>query len=325
LRRFSLNFACFLGGLGVTSAALYALVPHDRPTLDQALAKRKECGVLIVGPSYIELGIKEESFEREAARVGLGRKPCKYAMGAFQGYEVRHGLELLLEQRWPKLKEVLIDLTLGDNPEILPGNEYTARVVDWHTWSSVPWLLDYYRTRSRQAFWTRMHRLGVHAQHVAMNYLGVGRAIAPVGSIRLLERRTHAGTPDRKEEPAHVPPYRGRAYEALRDSLVAKKAQQRRRKDEGDPTWASELQALVLSKRKRTPVFLISPVLYARMPPRGTSEGQFTVLDFEDPQRFPELYVEKVRGRTNHLTEDDGAELYSQALARELARVRHER
>jgi hypothetical protein len=48
------------------------------------------------------------------------------------------------------------------------------------------------------------------------------------------------------------------------------------------------------------------------------------VLDFNDPERFPELYVAEARGNTSHLR-GIGKTRYSEELARQIRRVERRR
>src|SRR5687767_6876118 len=174
----------YLLGLVLASVLLGALVAHDRPELEQALAERSTCQVLVVGPSYINTGFVEGRFDEEAQRLGLGLKSCKYAEAGLTGYEVRHALELLLRERWPKLEYVLIDITLGDRVRFPAGNWYKPRVVDWHTLPVLAWVHKRYE-RLPKAERPPAYTLAIHAAHVLLNYLGVGRGITALRNIRL--------------------------------------------------------------------------------------------------------------------------------------------
>ena len=69
------------------------------------------------------------------------------------------------------------------------------------------------------------------------------------------------------------------------------------------------------------PIFVESPVLYAKKPFRPDSKDPLIVLDYEDPERYPELYTKDVRGRTSHI-QGEGIRLYSSQLARSLLELR---
>jgi hypothetical protein len=315
------NLACFLGALVLTSAALYAVVPHERPVLDEVLAKSGSCQVLVVGPSYVQMGIHEAEFDAESRRIGLDLKSCVFAQGALQGYEVRHSLELLLSHEWPKLEHLIIDITLGESVRFDQGNWFKPRFVDWHTWESVPWLLSYYE-RQRGSLTRYAPQLLKHVQHLLMNYLGIGRG------LRVLQRTPELVT--EADDPAlDAPAVRERSgkrneneiddYPGLLRRLTREKRALRKARETAPDVWPQQLRALVRRYQRKDPIFLISPILASRALPRGavSSKRRLVVLDFQDPARYPELYTEDVRGRTHHL-KGEGPTHYSRLLAREL-------
>jgi hypothetical protein len=315
------GISLYVLGLVGASALLGVLVPRHRPVLERALAQRSTCQVLVVGPSYIDSGFAEASFDQEAKRIGLGLKACKYAEVGLAGYEVKHVLELLLRERWPKLEYLLIDITVGDRIRFRPENWYQPRVIDWHTWPVMPWVQRKYERlpKSRRP---PPYTLLVHAAHVLVNYLGVGRGIAALKGVRL---------PDAEEERASVPKRRRSresehvGYSAMLRSKTAEKARVRRLGQASSSAWARELRELVTS-HGHTPLFLVSPVLDTVLPLRGASEtgNKLVVFDFQDPARYPEVYVAKARGRTSHLN-PHGATIYSRLIAQRLLEYRKSR
>jgi hypothetical protein len=324
---FAKNLGLFLLGLLATAAVLYRLVPHDRPALAPVLAERERCQVLIVGPSYVNVGIDIATFDAESARIGLGLRGCKYAQSALQGYELRHVLDLLLEKRWPKLKYVVVDTTLG--PGMGLGfereNWFKPRVVDWHTFRAMPWVLEH-PDRKAATFWPRVELLWGHVQHVALNYLGVGRGIAPLSRVHVLAPPSEESSGPVASGLAHVV-HREKGhpgYARTLSKLIAQKARQRERHEEVSGAWPEELRALVRSHGyDQSVVFLVSPVLSAKRDTKGANTGPdpLVVLDFDDPARYPELYTEDVRGETSHL-KGEGPTIYSELLARALLELR---
>jgi hypothetical protein len=318
------NFLIFLGALLLTSALLYAVVPHERPVLEKTLERKDTCQVLIAGPSYVEMGILPSAFDAESRRIGLNLESCIYARGGLGGYELKHGLDLLLSERWPKLEHVIIDITLGDRIAFEEGNWFKPRLVDWHVWGSLPWLLDYY-DRQRGSLLPHLPMLNRHVQHLLMNYLGIGRALP------LLEAISHSREPRKRlpngspvtdpAEPVNV--LEVDDYPELLSRLTREKAANRQAGETAQDGWPRELRALVRSHLRRDPIFLIAPVLSSKLPPRGAVRGKrrLHVLDFQDPARYPELYTPDVRGRTSHLR-GKGPELYSQLLVQALHELR---
>lgn len=302
-------------GLLVTAALLYAVMPHEREVLEEVLARHDECQVLIIGPSYVGEGISEEAFERESKKFGPALRVCKYAPGGLRGYELRHVLDVFLDKPWPKLKVLVIDISLGSSIDFDPANWFNPRLVDWHTFDSVPWLWHYYTHRRRASLWREAPELLGHFEHLLANYLGIGRGTYLASKLRILSHR------DPPDEPRVRNAFRrhrakGAAYEKLRRRLIREKARARARHKTMHLEWPRELLQLARAHGQRRVVFIVSPIL-ARKPPPARGRGEPVVLDFEDPARYPELYTEDVRGTTSHLN-SRGAPIYSALLARAL-------
>jgi hypothetical protein len=82
--------------------------------------------------------------------------------------------------------------------------------------------------------------------------------------------------------------------------------------------WARELSALAKSHGQTGVIFLFSPILEPIPPLEGGPKGaELVVFDFQDPTRYPALYVERARAHTSHLN-GYGATIYSQLLAQRL-------
>ena len=319
--RFVRSLLAFLLGLAGMAALLLRVLPGDQGAYAEPVARAHECQILFVGPSYLQVGLNVDLFQEETRRLGRELRACKFTRSALRSWELRHDLENLLAYRWPKLERVAIDISLRpDDVGFDKANWFNPRLVFWHTWASLPWLTAHYRRAPFGYSWPAVTReLWPHAEHVAVNYLGVGRAASAFGEARVLDRLRGetAG-----EEPREVNRLRKKAkvkvkegeYPRFLAGLVRRKA---RLRDPGDDSWARELEAVV-RKRGFEPVFLYSPVLDAMAPPRlhRARKSELVFLDFDDPARYPELYVDGVRGSTSHLNRT-GSIAYSRALARE--------
>jgi hypothetical protein len=316
------GFATFLLGLALSSAVLYVVVPRDRPGLDAVLAKRSTCQVLIIGPSYINSGIREQTFDEEARRIGLNLTSCKYADNGLRGFELKHVLELLLSERWPKLEHVLIDITLSEMPKLRKENWYKPRVVDWHTFDGLLWIFRYY-ARQPGSLSAQWRTLAAHTEHVLLNYFGVGRGIAALKRVRL---PAFDGEEDDAPQRPRRPNARGPNYEQKLRRATAEKARVRAAGRTMPNYWPLELSRFLRSLGQKQVIFLVSPVLDTIPPVYGASErpGRLVVFDFEDPARYPEVYEEAMRSHTSHLS-GRGATVYSKLLAQRLLDYRKSR
>jgi hypothetical protein len=303
----------FLLGLIVTALLAYRLLPRDDHVLDEVVARASRCDVLFVGPSYLEVGLLPERFEAETQALERPLRACKFTKSALKGYELKHDLAQLMEQRWPALKYVAVDVTLLPSVSFERQNWFNPRMVHWHTWDALG------------AFG--------HLQHVAMNYLSIGRAGSLLSHARWLERATG-------RDQGYVPPRdvdrlptlsnqaRQEWTEERQDQagrqLAQDKARERARRHFDDDAWPRELEPIIRA-RGFQPIFLYSPIYRNRMPPRPNRAGKkpLVFLDFDDPDRYTELYAPEARGRTSHLSQE-GAVRYSRILAREFVKLASE-
>jgi hypothetical protein len=325
---------CLLGfvlGLLATAALFYRFVQPSDPAFEAAFAEASRCNVLFVGPSYLEVGLKTEVFDAETRALGHPLRSCMFTRSALRSYELKHDLEQLMNHRWPALRQVAVDMTL------FPGgvgferqNWFNPRTVHWHTWDGLTWLYRHYRA-GKKSWRERAPELVGHLQHVAMNYLGIGRGGVILTRARKVERLLGWETGQEKpREVNRLPRFRKKVKlsdeeaEAATRRLAQEKASARARRPSDDDSWARELEPVIRARRFE-PVFLYSPVYVNRMPPRLTRTGKkpLVFLDFDDPDRYPELYEPDSRGRTAHLS-DEGAEHYSRILAKELVRLASE-
>lgn len=328
--RFLRCFLSFLAGLLAVAAVLYPLVPgDDRTAFDEAFRFAPQCELLFVGPSYIKFGLVPEAFEEEIKRLGHPQRICKYAREALRGYEVRHDLELLMKHPFPRLKAVVIDVTLS--PKDLgfrSENWFNQRLVRWHTWRALPWLHRHYQ-ESDDSWQKNAPQILAHVEHLALNYLGIGRGGTFLTQARALDSLFAARRRGPKkgasrpafERPRSKTAANVREYEKVREELASEKSGKQKRSRFGDDRWPRELEAIV-REAGHEPIFLYSPVLAHKPVPRLERRGErpLVFLDFEDPNQFPELFEYAVRARGSHLTVR-GSVLFSRRLAREIARL----
>jgi hypothetical protein len=321
LVRFGKNVAYVAIGFLLFELVRRALVPPVPGPIERelasVLAQRSSCTVLAVGPSYVKSQIVPDAFNREAERIGLRERICKYGASSLRGYELRTVLERLLEHEWPRLKLVLIDITLGDGIDFEPENWLNPRLVEWHTLESMPWLLAYYDEREPLPLGDKLPRLVSHAKHLLAHYAEVGKGVEMLGSVDLLERFRPKSEPAAQSEAERAERRpRGARYERQVRNLIERRG--KRGRNNVDSGWALELRSLVRAHDKEA-YFLVAPVLYTARIPRRARRGKdrLVVFDFNDPERYPELYEERVRGNTSHLSRA-GSIRYTELLAREL-------
>jgi hypothetical protein len=325
--RFAKNLAYFALGFLTFELLRRTLVPPVPGPIEKQLApllaERNDCSILALGPSYVDRQILPEVFNHEAERIRLRERICTYGASGLRGYELRRVLERLLAHDWPRLKLVVIDITLGNSIDFDPENWMKPRVVEWHTLEAVPWLMSYYDERRPLPLGDALPRLLAHAKHLSAHYAEVGHGLELVASVNLVERLRPKSVLEPKRGSHQTGKRHGRSYRRHVKGMIERR--RKRGPRTGDSGWALELRELVRARDKEA-YFLIAPVLYSPAVPRRALRGKdrLVVFDFNDPRRYPELYEPNVRGNTSHLNKT-GSVRYSELFARELKKLRRRR
>jgi len=310
--RFALRLLWMAGGLVLGASLLYALMPVERRERDrdELLRHKDDCQVLLIGPSYVNR-LVPAAFDDEAQRIGFSKRMCNLGRVNLRGYELAHELEIVLGHDFPKLELVAIDITLKESLAFDPENWFKPRVIGWHTLGAIPWLARYYSSTSRPL--EPLTALS-HAGHVAAHYTSLGRAGELFGegaeSVRPDPRRR--ARPDEPEDEPRPPASHAEKIERL----VARKHEIRERRQTLPSRWGEDLRT-VTRRHGVDAFFFYSPVWHGVRPPRPPKKDGLVFLDFNDPERYPELYTPDVRGSTDHLNPAGGA-IQSRLLAREL-------
>jgi hypothetical protein len=341
--RFARNLLIAAAGLCAGALALRSLGPATTLfTLERArvAADREHCQVMFVGPSYVAAQIEPAEFDAEAKRLGRRVRSCKFGGTGMRGPELHVHLEELLALGWPRLELVVIDVTLGPTPRLDKGNWFQPRTIQWHTLASVRWMAGFY---ARQADPVERSVIAAHLKHVGANYLNLGNGLEKASLLAITQRaRAAFGLPSELPVLKAVSDYERHQRKRIRakksqakaylkanspekharrvKQLIKEKKRVRAENQLADGEFPRVLRELVRA-HGHDAVFIHAPVwraLPARAKQRSGSEP-ITLLDFNDPVGFAELYEPRNRGRNHHLSWY-GALAYSRALARELAR-----
>lgn len=343
-------FRAFAGNAGWAlvgvAAALFALSAlPELPTRINVERRRAaefsgRCQVLFVGPSYVKAQVLPDVFDAEAKRIGLPLRSCKFGATGLRSYELVREMSVLLERAWPALELVVFDVTLGARPDFEPQNWFKPRMIQWHTFGSLPFLYRRYRELDL-SLEKQLSAARLHGAHVASRYLHLGEGLLwveeaePIERMRAaLEGRVPRVDSERKRLEATWQRYAKRTLTSKR--YVVTRTQRRKhfervaalsKAKRESPRYQRDLYPRELRVRARThgleAYFLVAPLYRAAYGP-ATRKGDadpLVVMDFCDPERFPEVYAPETRARTNHLNRE-GATHYSKLLAREILRVR---
>lgn len=275
---------------------------------------RADCEVLFFGPSYVQSQVYPEVVDSAAAESGRPVKSCKFARTHLKGFEMKRELEIILGQPWAKLRLVVFDVTLGPDVWFKPENRFKPRVVRWHTLEFLPWFVAHLDGQGDRGV-SLPERFNEHLRHVIANTLLVGQGaehLAAMGKpdARALSSRT---SKNMKKQKVNM-----KKLARLNKKRLARLA---RRKEMGAPRieWILELRSLVRSHGVEGDA-LIAPVWGGQWYPRKNFPAQDPPVlhAFNDPKKYPSLYVVGAHKEDEHLTYEGSVE-YSKVLGREIA------
>jgi len=308
--RFALRVLLIALGLTFGAAALYLILPAARreQDRDELLRQKDVCQVLFIGPSYVNR-LVPAAFDDEAKHLGFSKRACKLGRVNLRGYDLKRELEVVLDHGFPKLELVAIDITLKESLGFDAENWLKPRVIAWHTFGAIPWLARYYSAGNRKL---ELRTALAHAAHVAAHYTSLGRA------RELLSDGPEPVKPDPTQRARPTKPNRPKTHDDKVARLVEGKRAVREKRQTVPSRWGEELRAV--ARRHGVDAFVFySPVWGAVRPPATSRKERdpLVFIDFNDAERYPELYTPDVRGSTDHLN-PAGATIQSRLLAREI-------
>jgi hypothetical protein len=258
--------------------------------------------------------------DEESRRRGNPIRSCKVARTAMKGYEIKRELDILLDKPWPKLKLVMIDITLGSDNRFNVKNDYTPRVLRWHTWEFLPWYLEHLdgeRIKNQNPIRAYSSRLLRHFKHFAVNQLLVGRGaehLATLSEAPPKERWVYK-PPTSEEKIRKRRRTNDKRVRELRKQIQV--PSQRDAKLRGE--WFLELRDLTRSHGVEAdalfaPVWRYHPLSKNVFPKNDPP----VVHDYADPEKYPILYKFGAHTGSEHLSHS-GSHDYSTLLGRDLA------
>ena len=294
--------------------------PPDDPWYAAADALRPDCEVMFIGPSYVNSQVFPDVVDAEAREHNVEFKSCKLSRTAMKGYEIKRELSLVLSKSWPKLKLVVIDVTLGADNRFSEKNDYTSRILRWHTWDFGPWYLNHIwgeRFKGNPKF-DLVRRLVRHSSHLVVNQLHVGHGAERLAALHDVPERVPWGykPPTTKKEKQK----RKRLNKKRVRTLLERRELPQEPGEQADRgRWFRELRDEVRLHHVEADA-LIAPVWRSNY----VSPGFFPEADppvvhaFNDPATYPRLYRHDAHTGSEHLS-PLGSHQYSLLLGQALA------
>jgi hypothetical protein len=301
---------------------------------------------LFIGTSRINYQVIPAEFDQLTKAAGVPTESFNAAVAAMRPPEDAYFLDQLLAARPQRLRWVFVELG-WIRASISDDQIGTVRAQYWHDWprlwliwQSVTQLKPSEKKRTPKRVWREVREpLAEFPQH-AMLFL---REMTNLGRGDILTRQLLYPPIDwRPTLPNYLGPdlagwvetSRGEAMTPENQAMFEKERADRlaepAKPDFGDPVSQRALDEMIakIERSGATPVIVIPPITskktFAVTPERAR---RTMVLDFNDLQRYPELYENKHRIDTHHLN-TAGAKVFTRLLAErfiEEAKARGER
>jgi hypothetical protein len=311
--------AGFTGMAAVLHLALPPHVPEVTPKLDYLKAHLGDFDTLFIGSSRIYHGVSPRVFDTVTAAGGKPTRSFNVAINGMLPPESLHMLGTILAMRPPRLRTIFLEVASEEpNPDT---NNLTIRDVYAQDWGSLSYgwkrALRDAQTGPQTDRWTRAwDDLSASTVTFAQNEFNIGRVDLTADLVKI---------PDRMGAVMLGPDKDG--YLPVRHPLAP----------ESRVTLERNLEAIRTGKVPERPPDRLNMESYARVRDLLAAHGVELVLvvapltlkdyhawvdappgprlmKFDDPDRYPELYVPEHRLDSDHLN-DNGAQVFSKELA----------
>lgn len=327
--------ACaFLIGLVLAAYGMRQVADVHAPRGDnklRALARgAAKHDTVVIGSSVIGVGFRKQVFDRRMTARGFPSDAFAIGIGGMFGAELDFYLHEVLQMDLPKLRWLVLDVTLKQHPHLDKENYYTRRVIDWHNPSQYA-IVQGQIMESARPLQARLEALSPHVEHLLLNVLNVGNGVRVVESMtkrvkhgkrvsaakarnRAKSAKRHGALRDRKA--ARYAENRRAHFKAVRKS-IALREKGVLRSNELAVTWRD-----LARERGVNVAFLVGPATsYAGFEREVPGGERLALIDLNDPRKHRKLFTVASHYDRIHLTRP-GSRLFSAAMASRLAKMR---
>jgi hypothetical protein len=291
-----------------------------------------EIDTVFLGSSRVYTHLSPAIFDKATGGAGVSTHSFNLGATGLGPPEADFVFRQLMERRSPKLKRIIVEL-LPVIPRVVPGFVGTDRSVYWHdlpaTWMAIRaaacWIPKRATTVAPLA-----QRAGFAWDHVSL----FTRNMSNLGAADLwVQKRSHPEADSLKLKEELGPD--GDGYVPLKVTLHGEEAQKYTAKfaqfceaqvsEQGEPSLVRhEADQLLIQnwadaakKAGVELIFYVAPNVDRATPPELTKivrEQGITVWDYDDPKRYPELFLAENRADVPHLNQK-GSELLTRYMA----------
>jgi hypothetical protein len=327
-----LNILCTVLGFVVVAMAATAFTPPRYvTTVTEKLGRYTEAGndydILAIGSSRTYRQIIPQIFDATAKAAGKQARLFNLGVDGMRPPEDTYLLEKALALRKKPLKLVLVECN-SLRFEVRPEDENTVRAIHWHDGKRLATMarLAFTADDKKRGFRDRVKRFGEtfpkfweHVGYWFQNVTAFGRAneILTASLFDTKQIRNAIGPDGFKDSPKRD----GLSPDELRrfEKDVSEMRKTPPRFEKGDRVSQAELaeKRRLVEKAGAKMVLIVPPYpMNKRFLPADESEHA-AVLDFSNPNEFPELYTPANRLDEGH-TNRSGSEIYTRMIVERL-------
>jgi hypothetical protein len=321
------NAVVFLLALAATSAALSAFTPF--PYLGNLWRKYQhlkqhgqDYSLIYLGSSRVFHEFIPREFDTALAAKGYQVRSFNFGQDGMWPPESLYMVRQILKLRPPKLKWVLIDLMAIKGDAL--GNETTKRAVYWHDFAHTAIACRHIIEVDMEGQRTSSEKLSqcwTHVRLFSQRATGLGRGFEWLEArLKLRSEKKAEKVPDEGHEPGGAGPLKGRMLAQFDRAVRRLKTNPTPRVIH--PVLRDALDGIIEEVRAAgaEPVFVVASSLYGAERFRDWPPERVTVLRFDDPNAYPDLYDPAHRYDPHHL-DRVGAQNFTRHLADQFADV----
>lgn len=318
--RFFLNAVATLAGFGIVAALLAAFAPQQEvPQVSAKLRSFEPCDTVFLGSSRVRRQCSPDVFDQQMRAAGHPMRSLNLGVDAMVAPELLKFSDAILQRK--SIRYCIVDLNTLRRT-ISPDRD-SPRELWWHDWKHTVLVLRDIATNPVPLSENGPGKLSLAASHIALMlqhyaHLGngaelVSRAMFPDRQPKDNEAGNRGFHPERQSLPTSL-------AEIFETQLVAMKHGPQ---VQFTDTVMDEIYRKMSARCEQANVrifFAMMPVISLKRPPLPPPDvlQRHTLLTFDDPAKFPELYRPEGRYDLQHFNAA-GAAVFTETLARAVA------
>jgi hypothetical protein len=313
-----------LAGASLLRQTVAALPSETAGALEHLQAYGEGYDVIVVGSSLTKLNFVPAVFDARMAEAGHPVRSFGFGLNGVRGGELHYYVERVLALRLPRLRWLVVDVSLDQ--DLLPQRDEgdSRRAIAWHA-PLQTWLAIRHTLAQAKPGPVRAEAVAVHLRQLLLNRGNVGMGLDALRTAIWLDPPPKVKTRGALVAGAFLArgqEWKVKRYLATRSRHEAARRNVkylRRTRAATAPGFYPQAERELARARGKSIAFLLSAMLFdTRFDPEVPGDEPLRVIDLNDPARYPELYAPDARVDGLHLTYAASVQ-YTQAIADSLA------